>query len=117
MSRLMEILAVIEADGSIPMAQVLASEGSHLARHTTLIVITSSTDQQWVAALRSLRARGVNGVAVFLAGRTFGPAPEWESVHADLQASGLTTYLIRREDDLSDALGQTPHNGRLPYRS
>ncbi len=115
--RLMEILAVIQADGSIPLAQVLTSEGAHLARHTTLIVITASTDPQWVAALRGLRARGVNGVAVLMAGRTFGPAPDWTPTLADLQASGLTTYLIRREDDLSEALGQTPYDKRWAQRS
>jgi hypothetical protein len=75
-----------------------------------LIVITPSTDHRWVAALRGLRARGVNGVAVLLAGRTFGPAPDWEPVLADLRASGLTTYLVKRDDDLSDALTR-PENG------
>jgi uncharacterized protein (DUF58 family) len=110
LSRLMEILAVIQGTGSIPLAQVLASEGAHLARHTTLIVITPSTDHRWVTALRGLRARGVNGVAVLLAGRTFGPAPDWEPVLADLRASGLTTYLVKRDDDLSDALGHVPEN-------
>ena len=110
LSRLMEILAVIQGTGSIPLAQVLASEGAHLARHTTLIVITPSTDHRWVTALRGLRARGVNGVAVLLAGRTYGPAPDWEPVLADLRASGLTTYLVKRDDDLSDALGHVPDN-------
>jgi uncharacterized protein (DUF58 family) len=110
LSRLMEILAVIQGAGSIPLAQVLASEGAHLARHTTLIVITPSTDHRWVTALRGLRARGVNGVAVLLAGRTYGPAPDWEPVLADLRASGLTTYLVKRDDDLSDALGHVPDN-------
>jgi uncharacterized protein (DUF58 family) len=110
LSRLMEILAVIQGNGSIPLAQVLASEGAHLARHTTLIVITPSTDHRWVTVLRGLRARGVNGVAVLLAGRTYGPAPDWEPVLADLQASGLATYLVRRDDDLSDALGHVPDN-------
>jgi uncharacterized protein (DUF58 family) len=108
LSRLMEVLAVLQADGHIPLAQVLASEGAHLARHTTLVVITSSTDNRWVTALRGLRARGVHGVAVLMAGRTFGPAPEWEPVLAELQSSGLPTYLVREGDDLTLALGQLP---------
>jgi uncharacterized protein (DUF58 family) len=108
LSRMLEVLAVIQGNGAIPIAQVLTSEGAHLARHTTLIVITSSTDPRWVAALRGLRARGVNGVAVLLAGRTFGPAPDWQPILADLHASGLATYLVKYGDDLAETLGQAP---------
>jgi uncharacterized protein (DUF58 family) len=106
LSRLLEILAVMQAHGSIPLAQVLATEGTHLARHTTLIVVTPSADASWVAALRGLRARGVQGVGVLLAASTFGPAPDWQPVQAELQASGLPGYLVKRGDDLSLALTQ-----------
>ena len=112
LSRLLEILAVIQATGHIPLAQVLAGEGARLARHTTLIVITSSTDHRWVTALRGLRARGVHGVAVLMAGRTFGPAPDWAPILADLQSTGLPTYLVKCDDDLGLALGQSQANGR-----
>jgi hypothetical protein len=87
------------------VAQALATDGAMLARHTTLIVITASTDDRWVTALRGLRARGVHGVGVYMAARTFGPAPEWAPVLADLQASGLPSYLVKYGDDLPSALG------------
>lgn len=106
LSRLLEILAVIQARGRLSLAQALAGEGAALARHTTLIVITPSTDAQWVTALRGLRVRGVHGVAVLLAARTFGPAPDWTPTLADLQASGLPGYLVKNGDELSLALGQ-----------
>jgi len=106
LNRLLEILAVIQAQGTIPLAQVLASDGAHLARHTTLIVITPSADHKWVSVLQGLRARGVQGIAILLAARTFGSAPAWEPVLADLQASGMPAYLVRRGDDLTTALGQ-----------
>jgi uncharacterized protein (DUF58 family) len=104
-SRLTEILAVIQPEGRVPIAQALATDGAMLARHTTLIVITASTDDHWVTALRGLRARGVHGLGVFMAGRTFGPAPEWTPILAGLQASGLPAYLVKYGDDLSAALG------------
>ncbi len=106
LSRLFEILAVIQPEGRVPIAQALATDGATLARHTTLIVITPSTDNRWVTALRGLRARGVHGVGVFLAAHTFGPAPEWSPVLADLQASGLPAYLIQNGDDLPTALSR-----------
>ena len=105
LSRLAEILAVIQPEGRVPMAQALTTNGAALARHTTLIVITASTDERWVTALRGLQARGVHGVGVFMAARTFGPAPEWEPILADLQVSGLPAYLVKYGDDLPSALG------------
>jgi len=111
--RLQEILAVIQAEGRVPLTQVLASEGTTLARHITLIVITPSTDSRWVAALRSLRARGVYAIAVLLAARTFGPAPEWEPVLGELQANGVPAYLVQNGDDLTTVLGRLASgNGR-----
>ena len=104
LTRLLEILAVIEARGRLPMAEALAIDGPALARHTTLVVITPSTDNRWVTVLRGLRSRGVHGIAVFLAGRTFGPAPEWAPVLADLQASGLPGYVVKNGDDIPTAL-------------
>jgi uncharacterized protein (DUF58 family) len=105
LSRLLEILAVMQPEGRVPIAQALATDGATLARHTTLIVITPSTDSRWVTALRGLRARGVHGVGVFMAARTFGPAPEWAPILADLQASGLPSYLVKYGEDLPSALG------------
>ena len=104
LTRLLEVLAVIEADGAVPMAQLLTTEGMHLARHATLIVITSSTDSKWVTALRGLRARGVQGIGVFLAAATFGQAPDFAGAVADLQASGLLAYLVKRGDNLEVVL-------------
>lgn len=113
LTRLLEVLAVIQARGTIPLSQVLATEGAHLARHTTLVVITPSADTRWVAALRGLRSRGVHGIAVLMAGQTFGPAPNWRPTLADLQASGLMAYLVRYGDDLAAALSQ-PVSGSQP---
>lgn len=106
LTRLLEILAVIQARGRLPIAEALAIDGAALSRHTTLIVITPSTDSRWVTVLRGLRARGVHGVAILLAGRTFGSAPDWAPTLADLQGSGLPAYLVKNGDDLAEALGR-----------
>ena len=76
LSRLAEILAVIQPEGRVPDGeQALATDGGMLARLNTTIVITASTDERWVTALRGLRCGGVHGVGVFMAARTFGPLP------------------------------------------
>jgi uncharacterized protein (DUF58 family) len=111
LTRLLEVLAVIQAQGTVPLAHALTADSTHLARHATLIVITSSTETEWITALRGLRARGIQGIGVFLAGSTFGAAPEWSGAFASLQASGLPAYLVKRGDDLQAVLSRPVSGG------
>jgi len=106
LNKILETLAVMEARGHIPIAQVVAAEGRHLSRNTMLIVITPSTALDWVASLRDLRRRGVQGVAVLLAAETFGAAPSCRSTQEELIASGILTYVVRQGDSLAVALSQ-----------
>ncbi len=104
--RILETLAVIEARGRIPFADVLAMEGRHLHRNTTLVAITPSVSPEWVLALRELRRRGVRSVAVLLAANTFGPAPSWQETRVLLHANDIPTYVVRRGDQIEVALAQ-----------
>jgi uncharacterized protein (DUF58 family) len=104
LNKILETLAVIEAQGHIPISQVVAAEGRHLSRNTTLIVITPCTELDWIASMRDLRRRGVQGIAVLLAARTFGAAEPWDGAEAELLSSGLLTYVVRRGDPLAEAL-------------
>ncbi|MCS6844965.1 MAG: DUF58 domain-containing protein [Caldilineales bacterium] len=106
LTRVLETLAVIAAGGRVPFAQVLATEGEHLARHTTLLAITPSCDLGWVAALRDVGRRGVRSVAIQIAANTFGSAPSHEQVVAELLASGIATYVISYGQDIAAALSQ-----------
>lgn len=104
LTKILETLAVIEALGNLPFAQVLTGEGQALSRHTTLIVITSSPDLTWVAALRDLQRRGVYSVAVVVDAASFGPSVASDGVMTELLASGIVSYILRRGDPLDHAL-------------
>ncbi len=106
LSKILETLAVIKGVGKIPLAQVLAAEGLHLVRGTTIIVITSSTDKKWVTASRHLEQRGLRVVAVLIASDSFGGDWGMEEVTAELAASGTPTYIVREGDDLAEALSR-----------
>jgi len=87
LTRLMEVLAVAQAEGTVPIAQMLATDGTHLTRQSTLIVITASTDTRWVTALRGLRSRGVQGIGALSSGHG----------HQSLQ-HGIRYHVERAED-------------------
>jgi len=106
LSKILETLSVIKAVGRLPLAQVMAAEGMHLGRGTTVIVITSSTDKDWGIASRHLEQRGLRVIAVLIAPDSFGGEEGAEAVVAELAAGGTATYLVRKGDDLAAALSR-----------
>ena len=106
LSKILETLAVISGTGRIPLAHVMAAEGMHLVRGTTVVVITSSPDKNWVTASRHLEQRGLRMIAVLIAPDSFGGKWGLEEVSAELAAGGAPTYIVREGDDLADALSQ-----------
>jgi uncharacterized protein (DUF58 family) len=113
LARLLDMLAVAHAEGSIPLAQVLAAETVHFTQNTTAIVVTSSTDTNWVVGVRHLVTRGVRSVAVVVDPASFlqeTSAGHYERsiqrVVVDLVASQIPTYLVRYGDVLETALGE-----------
>lgn len=106
LSKILEALAVLKSHGRIPLAQVLASEGIHLGRGTTVIVITPSPDKDWVITSRHLEQRGLQVIAVLIAPDSFGGKWGVEEVMAELTATGTPTYLVREGDDLAAVFSQ-----------
>jgi uncharacterized protein (DUF58 family) len=113
LARLLEILAVTHAEGVVSLAQVLISETLQLPRDTTVVVITSSTSPDWVAAVRHIATRGVRPIAVVMDPTTF-PQPDSSrryerstaEVVSDLVIGGIPTYLVRHGDPLEVALSE-----------
>jgi uncharacterized protein (DUF58 family) len=104
-----EALAVVEAVGELPFANLVATDGIRLNRNDTLIAITPDADPAWVAALQMLQRRGVNSVAVLLDANSSPPQRTYDSVQAELLASGIPLYRIRRDDDIASALATPLH--------
>lgn len=104
-----EALAVVEAVGELPFANLVATDGIRLNRNDTLIAITPDADPAWVAALQMLQRRGVNSVAVLLDANSFGSQRTYDAVQSQLLASGIPLYRIRRDDDIASALATPLH--------
>jgi uncharacterized protein (DUF58 family) len=102
--KILETLAVVQADGHRPLAEVLVAEARRFTRQSTLLVITSSTDEQWVKALAEIAARRVRVSAILIEPETFGHAPSSLMVVSGLVASGIPTHLVKYGDEISAAL-------------
>ncbi len=103
-TRLLETLALASASRGAPLSNLLLEESRRFGRHTTVVVVTPSTDPQWALTLTSLAARGVKVAAVLLEADTFGTAPSAIDVYGTLAAGGVYTYTVKHRDDLNRAL-------------
>ena len=101
---IMEWLALARADGSIPMAELLASEASRFGRFSTLLVITPSTDETWVQQLQHLMRRGARISTVLLEPSTFGGPNNTLPTVGALLATGVQTHLVKRGASIQEAL-------------
>lgn len=106
LTKILETLAVIQAEGHIPLAEILAAEGAHLTRNTTAIVVTPTDQPYWVAAVQHLRQRGVTVVAVLIDPHGFGYARSNKHLVTELAVSGIPAYLVQEGDDLTEALAR-----------
>ncbi len=104
LQKVLELLAVAHADSSVPLERVVLSEEVRFSRGATAVIVTPSTDERWLAACRLLAARGVSVLAVLLEASTFGSRQSSLLLVSSLVASGVPCYLVKRGDNLSQAL-------------
>jgi len=111
-TRILEALAVAEATGSTPLAEVIQEEGRRFGRHTTLIVISPSCDQEWAVSLQQLMRQGTRAAAVLLEPDSFAtanghapPADETGLPIDELLAGNVLSYVVPAKSDISLMLG------------
>lgn len=112
LGRFLESLAVIRAEGRVPLAEVIAAEANQLGGGSTALVITPSINTSWVGAVRDLKRRGIDVVAVHLEASTFADAPSSLEVTASLAASGVPSYLVKNGVPLEDVFAQVGEANR-----
>ncbi|MBC7264442.1 MAG: DUF58 domain-containing protein [Chloroflexi bacterium] len=106
LSKILEMLAVTRAQGTIPLATILSAEGAMLGRNTSVVAITPSAEVEWVEVLRDLSRRDIRGVAVVIDPESFGGPVGTEPLLAVLAQNGLPAYRVRQGDDLRVVLSQ-----------
>ena len=104
LTKILETLAVIRAQGTVSLGQMLTMEGDQLSRGTTMIVITPSVREEWVAAAQRLMRRGLRVIAVLVDPESFGGRAGAARTAGLLAAVGIPSYIVREGDDLRVAL-------------
>jgi uncharacterized protein (DUF58 family) len=102
--KILEALAVLRAHGAQSLAEVLAAEANRFGRNSTLLLVTPSLDERWVASVQQLRYRGVQAVAVFVEPQSFGGWKDSRAVQARLADARVPYFLLRQGQELTQAV-------------
>ncbi|MGL4651092.1 MAG: DUF58 domain-containing protein, partial [Caldilineaceae bacterium] len=104
LNKILEALAVVEAAGELPLAQLIATDGVRLNRNDTVLAVSADPSREWARALQQLQRRGVNSIAVVVDGSTFGSEADYDPLYAELDTTGIPVYTLRRGEPLDTAL-------------
>lgn len=107
LNRILETLAVLRAEGQVPIQDMLHAEAHLFPRGTTVIVVTPTTREQWATAARQLARRGLRMVTVLVNPESFGGPRSAAPLFTLLQASGMSAYLVNNGDDLTAVLSRS----------
>ena len=106
LNKILETLAVLHAQGSFPLRDVLTAEAMGLPRGTTLVIVSSSVDTRWAVAARHLDRTGLQVVAVLIDPQSFGGPPGIGTVATQFMMTAIPAYVIRKGDAMEEVLGK-----------
>ncbi|MBI4301408.1 MAG: DUF58 domain-containing protein [Chloroflexi bacterium] len=100
----MDALAVVRAQGQMPLSYVLTSERNDVGRNCTLVVITSSVAESWVSNLRVLARGGVRPVVIWLDPSSFVGSRESLPVIDNLASGDIPVHSVLQGQVIAQVL-------------
>ena len=108
LTRIFQALAVARSTSSHSLRQMLSLETPHFTRGTTLMIVTSSLDEEWITEAQVMIRRGVRPICIFIDPQTFDSQHDSSEIRGMLQLANIPTLIIGKGDDLTVALEQRP---------
>ena len=108
LTRIFQALAVARSTSSHSLRQMLSLETPHFTRGTTLMIVTSSLDEEWITEAQVMIRRGVRPICIFIDPQTFDTQHDSSEIRGMLQLANIPTLIIGKGDDLTVALEQRP---------
>jgi uncharacterized protein (DUF58 family) len=110
LGKILESLALMHAEGTVPLTGLVEGQARYLPRGSTVVLITPSPSNDVIQSVDLLMRRGLRPVAVLLDASSFGAFYSGESLAASLKAMGVSVCQIKYGEDLSNALSATLRN-------
>lgn len=104
LGKILESLALLRAEGSLPVWGLVDIQAQHLARGSTIVLITHSVEKEVVLTADFLTRRGLRPVVVLIDAGSFNGPEGTDEVAAGLRYMRVPLRIVRRDDDISKAL-------------
>ena len=108
LTRIFQALAVARCTSNHSLREMLSLETPYFTRGTTLLIVTSSLDVDWISEAQVLMRRGIRTICIFVDPQTFNPDLDSAAVRGMMQLTKIPALLIGKGDDLAVALEQRP---------
>lgn len=99
-AKILETLALLEADGALSLAALASMQARHLKSGSTAILITPEPRANLASATDDLQRRGLHPIVILLDAVTFGGPPGADAMEKTLASRGVQVCRIRCGDDL-----------------
>ena len=104
LNKILESLAVVQAEGEMPLEGIVEVQARHLPRGSTAVIISPSTSDSVFRTADVLLRRGLRPVAVLIDGSTFGGDDNPDELISSLEFLGVPVCRVAFNDDLSKVL-------------
>jgi uncharacterized protein (DUF58 family) len=104
LGKILEALALLRAEGTLPLQGLIEAQARYLPRGSTVVLVTPATTETIVRITDLLLRRGLRPVVVLIDSATFGGY--FSSVHIEKSLSilGVPVCNLRYGDDMSEVL-------------
>ncbi|MBN1178534.1 MAG: DUF58 domain-containing protein [Anaerolineae bacterium] len=104
LGKMLEALALLRAEGELPLSALVTAQAEHLPRGSTAVVVTPSVDDDVPLAVDLLIRRGLRPVVVLLDAASFGGPEGTAAQVAAVRALGVPVCHVPQGVDLSASL-------------
>lgn len=104
LSKMLEALSLLRAEGSLPIRGLVEAEAQNLPRGSTVVIITHSVEEDVALTGDLINRRGLRPIVVLLDAASFNGPSGTNRLEAMLNFLKVPTRVVRRGDDLGTAL-------------
>ena len=108
LTRVLQALAVARSTSNHTLREMLSLETHQFTRGTTVMIVTSSLDMDWINEAQVMIRRGIRPICVFIDPQSFSPRLDSSELRGMLQLAKIPTLVVRKDDDIAAALEQRP---------
>jgi uncharacterized protein (DUF58 family) len=104
LGKILESLALLRSEGKLPIWGLIDIHAQHLARGSTIVLITHSVEKEVVVAADFLARRGLRPVVVLIDAASFNGPEGTDELAEGLRNMRVPLRVVRRDDDITNSL-------------